>query len=136
MTIRILYLDDEKDMVDFLPLLLKQKNKDIEVVSIGSIPEALDLLRNENFDGILLDIMMPPIKDKTEEEQDYGRTTGIEVAREMKSIKPEVPIIAFTALTDSEIRQKIRAAGVVKIINRPAEVDEIALILKQTISGD
>ncbi len=129
MAMRILYLDDEEDMEEFLPLLLKQR--DIDVISTNSIPEALNKLREDLFDGVLLDIMMPPTDSMDEQKLDYGRTTGLEVAKRMKSIKPETPIVAFTALTDPEIRKKMYEVGIKKIINKPAELDEIVTALRQ-----
>jgi CheY-like chemotaxis protein len=134
MTIKILYIEDEKDMVALLPLLLGEKG--IEVTSTGSISEALDKLKDSSFDGVLLDIMMPPTDDMKDQELDYGRTTGIEVARRIKAIRPAIPIIAFTALTDQDVRQKMYEVGVIKIIEKPSEIDKIASILRQALTGD
>jgi len=129
MTIKILYLEDEPDMVDYLPLLLGRN--DIEVMATGSIKEALTLLESEKFDGVLLDIMMPPTEEMDLLELDYGRKTGIEVARRIKAIQPEIPIVAFTALFDEEILAEMGSAGIIKIIHRPAEVSDIIHALRE-----
>jgi CheY-like chemotaxis protein len=130
---RVLFLDDEGDLVDYLPYLLKEQS--FEVISTTSISEALAKLAEESFDVVLLDIMMPPAKGMEGEHLDYGRETGIEVARKMKAIKPDVPIIAFTVLTDPEILARTREAGVVKTLNKPAEPDQIVYVLRQVVTA-
>jgi two-component system response regulator HydG len=125
---RILYLEDEDNLVQFLPLVLKEKG--LELVSTSSIKEALRKLAEEEFDAVLLDIMMPPTEDMAAENLDYGRKTGIEVARRMKRIKPKTPIVAFTVTTDSELLKEIKKAGAAAILHKPAEVDQIVQALE------
>jgi CheY-like chemotaxis protein len=135
MAIKVLYLEDEKNMVEYLPLLLQMKG--IEIKSTSSISEVLDLLKNNEYDVVLLDIMMPPLDDMNQEELEYGRLTGMEVARRMKRIKPSIPIIGFTALTDEEKRKKMRGIGINHFITRPAELDNIISMIRQVSkSGD
>ena len=126
---KILYLEDEEGLVQFLPLVLKEKG--LEVISTLSIKDALQKLASEDFDAVLLDIMMPPTEDMDAETLDYGRETGIEVARRMKRIKPKTPIIAFTVITDSKLLEKIRKAGIATVLNKPAEIDQIVQALDQ-----
>jgi DNA-binding NarL/FixJ family response regulator len=57
---------------------------------------------------------------------EYGRLTGIEVARRMKSHSPNVSIIALTVVSDPGYQRQMRNAGIDQIINKPAELDEIA----------
>jgi CheY-like chemotaxis protein len=128
---RILFLEDEGDLVQYLPRLLKER--DLEVVATSSIPEALKKFEKEHFDAVLLDIMMPPSEDMDAEALDFGRKTGIEVTQRMKKIKPNVPIVAFTVLTDPEIQAQMRKAGVTKICNKPSEVEQINDALRQVI---
>lgn len=122
-------MEDEKELVDYLPSSLKGKG--LEVIGTTSIDQALEWLTQESFDAVLLDIMMPPAENMNAEQLDYGRETGVEVARRMKVIKPEVPIVAFTVLTDPEIRAKVLAAGVTRILNKPIEPEQIAEVLLQ-----
>ena len=126
---RILFLEDEKDLVEYLPSLLKGKG--LEVIGTTSIDQALEWLAQEPFDAVLLDIMMPPAENMKAEQLDYGRETGVEVVRRMRAIKPQVPIVAFTVLTDPEIRAKVQAAGVTRILNKPIEPEQIAEVLLQ-----
>jgi CheY-like chemotaxis protein len=125
---RVLYLEDEEDALEILPFLLERDG--IEIAGTSSIEEALEWVAGQSFDAVLLDIMMPPAEDMDDEDLDYGRLTGIEVARRIKAIKPDLPIIALTVLTDPEIRAQIAGAGVDKIVNKPCEPDVIRTALE------
>lgn len=130
---KVLFLEDEEILVDDLPVLLGEEGW--EVKSTLSISEALEWLDVEDFDVVLLDIMMPPAENMDAEQLNHGRETGIEVARQMKKRKSDMPIIAFTVLRDHERLAKIREAGVIEIINKPAELDQIVEVLRRVIRG-
>ena len=100
-------LEDEEDLVEYLPPILKDKG--LEVIGTTSITEALELLAKEPFDVVLLDIKMPPAEDMGGEQIDYRRGPSVEVARRMKAIKPEVPIIALTMMgdPDSQVQKQV-----------------------------
>ncbi len=131
---RVLFLEDEEILVEDLPILLREK--DLEVIGTTSIAQALEWFAEEDFDVVLLDIMMTPAEDMDPEKLDYGRETGVEVAQRMKSIKPDVPIVAFTVLTDPQILTEILKAGVVRIINKPSEPDQVADGLWEVIQSE
>jgi CheY-like chemotaxis protein len=126
---RVLYLEDEEAVLEALPLLLEEEG--IEVVGTSSIEEALQWASEQSFDAMLLDVMMPPTEDMDDESLDYGRLTGKEVAKRIKEIQPELPIVAFTVLTDRELRNEIKEAGVTLIVTKPCEPDVVASALQQ-----
>jgi CheY-like chemotaxis protein len=51
----------------------------------------------------------------------------------MKAIRPDVPIIAFTVLTDPEVRKEMREAGITTVLGKPSELEQIATVLWQVI---
>ena len=123
---RILLLEDEPFLVQTLPAVLKDKHSELQVVGQVSITQALAQLEAEDFDAVLLDISMPPTDDMDWDEIEHGRLTGIEVARRIKLIKPKIPIVVLTVVSDPLIQRKIWETGVVAIINKPAEAEQIA----------
>ena len=132
--LRVLFLEDEPDLAEYLPIVLA--NRGLEVIGTTSIDKTLELFEKEDFDAVLLDIMMSPTPDMDAEKLDYGRRTGIEVARRMKAAKPDVPIVAFTVVTDPKVRQEMRKAGiVVMIISKPDEPARIAQELLRIIGN-
>ena len=54
---RLLLAEDEKDLSDALVTVLKHNNYSVDAVYNGQ--NALDYLENGNYDGAILDIMMP-----------------------------------------------------------------------------
>jgi len=129
---KVLFLEDEQSLVQDLPRVLK--NMDLNIVGTTSIAAALELFSNERFDGVLLDIAMPPTEDMDAKATSHGRETGVEVARRMQVINPTVPIVALTVVGDKEIQTRMREAGIVEIINKPAEKEQIAETLLRKIS--
>jgi two-component system, OmpR family, response regulator len=78
---RILVVDDE---VDFVETLIKRlRDKGLEAEGVLSGREALDLLREKDFDVCILDVRMPGMD-------------GIETLREMKKRKPAMEVIMLT----------------------------------------
>ncbi|HNB53855.1 MAG TPA: CHAT domain-containing protein, partial [Anaerolineales bacterium] len=74
--LRILYLEDEPMLTKTLGTLIQDLYPQLQVIGTTSIEDALNRVSQEDFDGVLLDIMMPPSKDMFVEELDYGRLTG------------------------------------------------------------
>jgi CheY-like chemotaxis protein len=125
--LRVLYLEDKEDVLEALALLLEEEG--IEIVGTSSIQEALRWVSEQSFDAVLLDIMMPPAENMDAESLDYGRFTGREVARWIKELRPSLPIVAFTVLTDRDLRAEITSVGVEYIVTKPCEPDDVARAL-------
>lgn len=77
--------------------------------------EVLKILETENPDCILMDIQMP--------EMDGIETTKILRDREKYGDKSGIPVIALTAYTLPEDREKIKAAGLDDFISKPVNMD-------------
>lgn len=109
---KILVVDDNPRNIQVLASLLSDKSYDVEYALNG--PDALQLVASENFDLILLDIMMPEMD-------------GFEVCKRIKKDvkKREIPIIFLTAKTDIESIQKAFKTGGVDYISKPFNIDEL-----------
>lgn len=83
-TKRIIYIEDEQEMIDLVRLILSRKGYQVKGASGGQ--EGLDLVRAESPDLVLLDLMMPDMD-------------GWEVYQQMKAggITREIPVIVITA---------------------------------------
>ncbi|MEA5258667.1 response regulator transcription factor [Arcicella aquatica] len=84
---KILLVEDEINVVDFLKKGLDEANFEVSVALNGNT--ALSMAAESSFDLIILDIMLP---DKN----------GIEVCRELRSRHIKTPILFLTALGTSE----------------------------------
>lgn len=127
--LRVLLIEDEPLLIETLPAVLKDKYSELQVQGMTSIPQALAKLKEKEFDVILLDIAMPPTEDMDPDSIEYGRLTGIEVARRIKEVKPGMPIVALTVVSDPSYQGRMRAVGIEFVINKPVDVDAIAQVL-------
>ncbi len=84
---KILLIEDESSVVSFIKKGLQEINYEISVAFDG--PTGVSIALENEFDLIILDIMLPEIN-------------GIDVCREIRKTKKNVPILFLTALDSSE----------------------------------
>ena len=116
----ILIVDDNIKNIQVLGNILRESNYEIAVALNGK--EALDWVRSDNFDLILLDIMMPEMD-------------GYEVCKEIKKNEKfiEVPIIFLTAKTETESVIKGFETGAVDYVTKPFNSAELLARVKTHI---
>jgi CheY-like chemotaxis protein len=131
---KVLYVEDEIDMIEDLAPVLKDLG--LDVIAQRSIEKALQLFSEVSFDAVLLDICMPPSADIDPKKVEYGRETGIEVARRLREQNSDIPIIALTVVNDPEIKERMKNAGITKIINKPADAHAILNAILDEIKSD
>jgi len=108
-------VEDDRTNMEFLQVILRPTHAESVSVFSGSELKALyDKL--DNFDLVLLDIRLPD-------------ASGWDLAREMKSIRPELPIIAQTAYAMSTDRQKSEEAGCDDFISKPIKREALLAML-------
>jgi DNA-binding NarL/FixJ family response regulator len=61
------------------------------------------------------------------------RMTGIELAREVIAIRPDVPVILCTGFSDTITVDSSKAAGIRAVLMKPATRQEIAETVRQTL---
>ena len=87
---RILLAEDERSLSRAIIALLEKHNYSADAVYDGQ--EALDYLEAENYDAVILDIMMP-------------RLDGLSVLRTLRERGSQIPVLLLTA--KSEIEDKV-----------------------------
>jgi len=110
---RVLFVDDEEFLVEWGKALLKRLG--YEVVALNDSTEALEVFSSEPgaFDLIITDQTMPVI-------------TGIQLAREFRKIRPEIPIIICTGHSDAVTLDKLEEIGVRELLMKPLTRKELA----------
>ena len=88
---KILWIDDEISDLGAVIELLKSEGFDVETAENGF--EGIKKVKEKTYDFILLDYKMPNLD-------------GIEVLKVINSIRPNVPVIMLTAISDKEIIEK------------------------------
>ena len=87
---RLLLAEDEKDLADALEAMLKHNHYSVDVVNNGQ--DALDYLMLDEYDGAILDVMMPQMD-------------GVTVVKKLRENKKSTPVLLLTA--KSEIEDKV-----------------------------
>lgn len=118
---KLLVVDDVQTNVLLLKALLGKEGYGILVANNGQ--EALEVIRNENPDLILLDVMMPGMD-------------GFEVAERLKSeeYRCEIPIIFLTALDDTQSIVNGFKLGAGDFISKPFRKEELMVRIKHQLS--
>jgi DNA-binding NtrC family response regulator len=115
---KILVVDDEHLIRWSLEQNLKKQG--YEVFTAGSGEDALRLVREEAPDLMLLDIQLPGI-------------SGLEVLERVKEMEEETTVIMVTALGVLETAVKAMRMGAYDYINKPFNLDELAIVIKKAL---
>lgn len=109
-TMRILVVEDQKDLNEIIVRKLTSEHYTVDACYSGD--EALDFLRCAEYDGVILDIMLPGI-------------TGLGVLREMRAAHDSTPVLMLTALGTVEDRVAGLDAGADDYLVKPFDFDEL-----------
>lgn len=117
---RILVVDDNKVNLKVATRLLRNYN--VTIVEANSGQECIDLLANNSFDLILLDIMMP-IMD------------GVQTLQKLKAMPSfHIPVVALTADAISGMKEKYLADGFDDYLSKPMQKEELNRVIKKFLS--
>jgi two-component system, OmpR family, response regulator ArlR len=107
---RILLAEDEKEMSNALVAILKHNNYSVDAVYNGV--DALDYGLSDNYDVIILDIMMP-------------KMNGLEVLKRLREEAVHTPILMLTAKTQIEDRIQGLDMGADDYLSKPFAMGEL-----------
>jgi CheY-like chemotaxis protein len=120
---RILAVDDDVDILNLERRILEHEG--YEVVTTASGAAALALLKEQAFDLLLLDIMMPGV-DGFEVSRAVPRTPGGQ---------PSTPVVFVTARDDSQaLREGFRSGGAV-FLAKPFTANQLTRIVRTMLGG-
>lgn len=111
----ILLVEDEKRVSDFIARGLKADGFVITVADNGDI--ALEYMKSETFDVVILDLMLPTI-------------SGYDVCQQMRMKNNFTPVLMLTAMSELEDQVKGLNLGTDDYMSKPFEFDELVARLK------
>ncbi len=103
MATKIIVIDDDTAVTDLLSSLLRSHGFDVRATN--SSTEGMNLIREEHFDLVILDLMMPEMD-------------GWEICKEVRSFS-QVPIIVLSALNDPSMVASVLDAGADDYLTKP-----------------
>ncbi len=110
MKTRILIVDDEEKFADYLNKRLVNRGFDVSVAFSGE--EAIEKIKEANFDVVILDVLMPGID-------------GIEALRAIKNLKPLTEVIMLTGHASVESGVEGMKLGAYDYLMKPCDTDEL-----------
>lgn len=116
--IKILWVDDEIDMLKPHILFLEKKNYKVTTCNNGR--DAIEIFENENFDIVFLDENMPGMN-------------GLETLAEMKEKKSSVPVIMITKSEEEYIMEEAIGSKIADYLIKPVNPNQILLSLKKNL---
>lgn len=117
---KILWVDDEIDLLKSHILYLSSRN--YEVTSATNGPDALELIRNQRFDLVLLDEQMPVME-------------GLEVLKQIKEIRSELPVIMVTKNEAEELMDQAIGSQIDGFLTKPVNPSQVLSVLKRTLDS-
>lgn len=122
---RLLLAEDERELSNALAAILKHSNYTVDAVYDGQ--EALEYLASQDYDGVILDIMMP-------------KTDGITVLKTIRRQGNMVPVIILTAKSEIDDRVLGLDSGANDYLTKPFAAREllarIRAMTRQAGAGD
>ena len=115
---KILVVDDEKEIVEFLRNFLKRKGNRVFTAVNGK--EAEDIFDSNKPDIVLLDITIPGVN-------------GLDLLKKFKKQNKETVIIMVTGKNDPESLYTAKKYGAYKYITKPLDLRELHFIIKRLI---
>ena len=123
---KILWVDDEIELLKSHVIFLTEKGYEVETVTNGE--DAINEVREKNYDLILLDEMMP------------GKG-GLETLSEIKEINPHIPVVMVTKSEEESLMHDAIGSKISDYLIKPVVPSQILLVCKkifdrQKISGE
>ena len=118
MSNKILIVDDELSMREFLEILLCGEGYNVDSAASG--PEAIKILNVNRYDLVISDIQMPEMN-------------GLELLKNIKDISPTTEVLMMTAYASTDTAVEAMKSGAYDYITKPFKVDEVKLIIKNVL---
>jgi DNA-binding response OmpR family regulator len=118
--IKILWADDEIDLLKPHILFLKEKGYDLKTATNGD--DALDLVKEEHFDIVFLDENMPGI-------------SGLETLNRIKQLDSSLPVVMITKSEEESIMEDAIGSKIADYLIKPVNPNQILLTLKKNLDN-
>jgi len=115
---RVLVVDDEEALRYLLSTELAAEGYEVETAGDGD--EAIEAIKQKDYDVVLLDIKMP-------------RVDGFEVLKFIKQNKPEIKVIMLTAYADVKNAIEALKLGASDFVSKPYDLEDILTSINRAL---
>lgn len=109
---RILVVDDEESIREFLEIMLRKEGYEVTCAEDGQ--RALDMVKKRSFDLVISDLQMPNM-------------TGLQLLKEAKAQYPDMMFMMITAFGTAETAVEAMKSGAYDYILKPFKIDEVRI---------
>lgn len=114
--IKVLLVDDEPHFVKLLAERLAGRGFNVETAGGGT--EAIDRAKEESYDAIVLDLLMPEMD-------------GLETLKQLKEINPDLQVILLTGHGTIDKGVEAIKLGAMDFVEKPADIKELLEKIKK-----
>ena len=115
---RILVVDDERSMQEFLEIFLRSEG--YEVATAGDVASARAHVEGNDFDVVITDVQMPD-------------GSGIDLLHSVHDTSPDTVVIVITAFASTETAIAAMKQGAYDYITKPFKVDEMRIVVEKAL---
>jgi two-component system response regulator PilR (NtrC family) len=113
MKARILVVDDEESIREFLEIMLKKEGFEVTLAEDGK--RAQEILKKKSFEMVISDLQMPNV-------------SGIELLKFTKDLNPDIVFMIITAFGTTETAVEAMKLGAYDYITKPFKIDEVRIL--------
>ena len=111
---RILVVDDEESIREFLDIMLRKEGYEVTLAEDGA--KAIDTLKKKSFDLVISDMQMPQV-------------TGMELLKHVRDGYPDLLFMMITAFGTTETAVEAMKLGAYDYITKPFKIDEVRIVI-------
>lgn len=115
---RLLVVDDEPSMREFLDIMLSNDGYEVKTASSGE--EGLELFRLIEPELVLTDVKMPGM-------------SGLDLIKKIRSVNTTVPVIVITAFASAEDALRAVREGAYDYLSKPFQIDDLRIIIRNAL---
>lgn len=117
---RILVVDDEESIREFLDIMLRKEGYEVTLAEDGA--RAIDLLKKKTFDLVISDLQMPQV-------------TGLELLKHVRDNFPDLLFMMITAFGTTETAVEAMKIGAYDYITKPFKIDEVRIVIGNALKS-
>ena len=120
---RILIIDDHEVLRDGVKRIFDKQPSSVTFGEAGTAPEALELVREQDWDAAVLDLNLG------------GGRDGLEILKEMKQIRPRLPVLILSMHSEELFARRAFKAGASGYITKNSPRAELIKAINKVIQG-
>jgi CheY-like chemotaxis protein len=118
-SLKILAIDDQEIIRDLLVNMFGSAGHKVTTAERGE--EGIAKFKIQRFDLVVTDLSMPDL-------------SGWEVAREVKKLRPEMPVVLITGWGQNLDEEKLKTSGVDRVVTKPFRIEQLMKTVEELLS--